>query len=394
MSSIISCNSNIEPCNCVEAYVNEDLDFADKCEKHFETLNEAQQEKWLEMVYKCDPTNKSIDFNEEPEEIIFDEDILAEEFNESGKNKARSGDLEGALDDFNRAIRLNDKSEVFYSNRGNVLRLLNKFNLAKDDLNRAISLNPSYSSAYLNRGLTFIESGHPTEGCNDIKKALNLGDSNAKVLLDKYCSNDVSVFKEVLIGEQVWMAQNLNVDKFRNGDPIPEAKTKEEWVKAGENKQPAWCYYKYEAAYGEKYGKLYNWYAVNDPRGLAPKGWRIPSDDDWGRLIDYLGSEKPHNSTGRSLIAGSKMKSADGWLSNNKGESGNGTNESGFSGLPGGSCGGGIFSAKIGTNGYWWSSTEVDDTDAKYISLDNVMDLVGWFSTRKAKGFSVRCLKD
>ena len=84
---------------------------------------------------------------------------------------------------------------------------------------------------------------------------------------------------EITIGRQVWMTENLNVDKFRNGDPISHAKTDEEWVKAGENGSPAWSHYDNDPANGEKYGKLYNWYAVNDSRGLAPEGWKIPSDD-------------------------------------------------------------------------------------------------------------------
>ena len=72
--------------------------------------------------------------------------------------------------------------------------------------------------------------------------------------------------EEIKIGKQIWMKLNLDVEVFRNGDPIPHAKTDEEWVKAGEQKKPAWCYYKNAGIYGEKYGKLYNWYAVNDPR--------------------------------------------------------------------------------------------------------------------------------
>jgi len=98
-----------------------------------------------------------------------------------------------------------------------------------------------------------------------------------------------SGFKTVEIGEQVWMAENLNVSTFRNGDPIPQARTQEEWKKAGENKQAAWCYYDNNPANGKKYGKLYNYYATSDPRGLAPNGWHIPTDSEWKTLIKYLG---------------------------------------------------------------------------------------------------------
>ena len=91
--------------------------------------------------------------------------------------------------------------------------------------------------------------------------------------------------KEVKIGDQIWMVENLNVDKFRNGDIIPEAKTNEEWKKANENKQPAWCYYGNDLTYGEKYGKLYNWYAVTDQRGLAPEGYLDEKKIDLRNLL-------------------------------------------------------------------------------------------------------------
>jgi uncharacterized protein (TIGR02145 family) len=187
-------------------------------------------------------------------------------------------------------------------------------------------------------------------------------------------------FKEVKIGKQIWMAENLNVDKFRNGDPIPEAKTPEEWKRAGENKQAAWCYYNNDSENGKKYGKLYNWYAVNDARGLAPKSFHIPNDLEWTNLINNLGGES---------VAGKKMKSTNGWK-----ENGNGTNESGFNALPGGNRNFyGAFSY-IGYSGYWWSSTEYTTIDAWYRYLDYGNGNVGRYSDNKKDGFSVRCLRD
>lgn len=82
----------------------------------------------------------------------------------------------------------------------------------------------------------------------------------------------------VKIGDQIWMPENLNVDTFRNGDSIHHMQTKEEWDDAAHNEVPAWCYYDFDPSNGEKYGKLYNWHAVNDPRGLAPDGWRVPAE--------------------------------------------------------------------------------------------------------------------
>jgi len=92
------------------------------------------------------------------------------------------------------------------------------------------------------------------------------------------------LIKEVKIGDQIWMAENLNVHKFRNGDLIPEAKTEEEWVKADDSNQPAWCYINNDSATANSFGKLYNWHAVADSRGLAPEGWHIPDDMEWEKL--------------------------------------------------------------------------------------------------------------
>jgi len=187
-------------------------------------------------------------------------------------------------------------------------------------------------------------------------------------------------YKSVKIGTQTWMSVNLNVSTFRNGDPIPQAKTDEEWKKAGDNEQPAWCYYDNDPANGAKYGKLYNWYAVIDPRGLAPEGWHVPSDAEWTKLTDFLGGDDE----------GTKMKNTDGWA-----ENGNGTNTSGFSGLPGGlRFNNGAFDY-IGGLGYWWSSTEGKTGSAWSRYLDyGYGDVKGGSSGGKRGGFSVRCLRD
>ena len=188
-----------------------------------------------------------------------------------------------------------------------------------------------------------------------------------------------STAQTVTIGDQVWTTKNLNVDKFRNGDPIPEAKTEEEWIKAGKNKQPAWCYYDNDPSNGEKYGKLYNWYAVNDVRGLAPVGWHIPRDVEWTVLSNFLGGEKQ---------AGAKMKSTAGWIQ------GNGSNTSGFTGLPGGYrlYNGGF--NDFGNSGYWWSSSESNESDAWYRKLYNHNYVFFRTNYLKNNGLPVRCVRD
>jgi clan AA aspartic protease (TIGR02281 family) len=189
---------------------------------------------------------------------------------------------------------------------------------------------------------------------------------------------------QVKIGDQIWMTKNLDVSVFRNGDPIPQAITDAEWEAAGKKHQPAWCYYNNDPANGAKYGKLYNWYAVNDPRGLAPVGYHIPTDNEWTILIDFLG--------GKGLADG-KMKSpgTQYWQSPNS----DATNESGFSGLPGGGRenGGEFYSGD--KYGCWWSSTEYSTSFYAWgRDLHYNGDVVGRYALYKEAGFSVRCLRN
>jgi uncharacterized protein (TIGR02145 family) len=181
------------------------------------------------------------------------------------------------------------------------------------------------------------------------------------------------------------MTENLGVDYFRNGDPIPQAKSTKEWKKAAKNQQPAWCYYKNKLENGAKYGKLYNWYAVNDPRGLAPEGWHIPTDNEWKLLSNYLGGED---------FAGKKMKSTSGWYDFDGNENGAGTNESGFNGLPGGfRLNDGAFDFR-GSVGYWWSASEANTGNGYPRGLYYSDDTVYRNANDKEVGLSVRCLRD
>ena len=98
--------------------------------------------------------------------------------------------------------------------------------------------------------------------------------------------------KLITIGTQVWNCRNLTITTFNNGDPIYEAKTNEEWNNASEKHIPAWCYFNNDPKTEAKYGKLYNWYVVNDYRGIAPIGYHIPTYNDWEKLISYLGGRE------------------------------------------------------------------------------------------------------
>jgi uncharacterized protein (TIGR02145 family) len=188
----------------------------------------------------------------------------------------------------------------------------------------------------------------------------------------------------IKIGNQTWASQNLDVNAFRNGDKIKEAKTVRKWKRLGRKGKPAWCYYENKTANGITYGKLYNWYAVNDPRGLAPCGWHVPTDQEWTELTEYLGGED---------IAGEKMKSVRGWKAHINNFS-NGNNKSGFGALPGGyRFGNGLF-FYIDSFGYWWSSTQTTEKDAFYRDQSYDKSSVGKDRNEKNNGLSVRCIKD
>jgi uncharacterized protein (TIGR02145 family) len=183
----------------------------------------------------------------------------------------------------------------------------------------------------------------------------------------------------VNIGTQVWTSKNLDVSTYRNGDPIRHASTPAEWLDAVNKEEGAWCYYSNDPKNGEIYGKLYNWYAVNDPRGLAPEGYHIPSDAEWSVLTEYLGENN----------AGFKMKSTSGWSNG-----GNGDNSSGFNGLPGGYCYyNGSFNY-VTQNGLFWSSSGSNTYDAWSLILYDDNTLVDRSSNYKNNGLSVRCLRD
>jgi uncharacterized protein (TIGR02145 family) len=203
--------------------------------------------------------------------------------------------------------------------------------------------------------------------------------------------NEKLIWKHILLFDEIasfcqigaydpsnWTTKNLDLDKFRNGDIIPEAKTDEEWTLAGDMGTPAWCHYDNDLDNGLKYGKLYNYHAVNDPRGLAPVGYHIPNDREWSELENLLGEE-----------AGKKLKSKNGWKN-----SGNCTDLVGFKALPGGfrSHGGSFYG--IRDTASFWSATELDSTDAWLRYLSANFGSVYRSTSDKPGGASVRCLRD
>ena len=210
------------------------------------------------------------------------------------------------------------------------------------------------------------------------------------------CGDPVSYqgydYATVLIGDQCWFAENLRSENYENGDAIPAGLSDSEWTSTTSGAtavygEDAGCYnYSPDidacdpAQSLNEYGRLYNWYAVDDARGLCPSGWHVPTDGEWTVMTDFLGGES---------VAGGPMKTTYGWYGG-----GNGTNSSGFSGLPGGFRDdyGGNFNF-AGNYGNWWSSSP-NGSDAwdRYLGYDD--EDVGRYFSNLRYGFSVRCVRD
>lgn len=201
-------------------------------------------------------------------------------------------------------------------------------------------------------------------------------DSTLGICID----GDGNVYKTVVIGDQIWMAENLKTTRFKDGTLIPLVEDSSAWcslVSAG------YCWHNNDPlANKDVYGALYNWYAVNTGK-LAPKGWHVATYAEWNTLVTYLGGWN---------VAGGKLRDTGTthWLAPNDGA----TNETGFSALPGdyrsefGAFG------DIGNYGNWWSSTEFDSVNAWCRNVNNFNTSIYRFNPRKGNGFSVRCVQD
>ena len=204
-------------------------------------------------------------------------------------------------------------------------------------------------------------------------------------------SGIVENLPSVTIGTQVWSSKNLDVAFYRNGDVIPQVTDATAWANLTTG---AWCWYNNDSAtYAATYGRLYNWYAVSDPRGLAPQGWRISNDTAWNILKNYL-DPSSSNSDESSTVGGLlKETGTVNWLTPNTGAN----NSSGFAARPGGlrvETGGFQF---LNTYGLWWSSTQLDNSRAFSRSVKHINPWFGKNNTYgdpKKFGLSVRVVRD
>lgn len=231
---------------------------------------------------------------------------------------------------------------------------------------------------------------------------------------EKVADFDGNIYSLVSIEDQVWMKENLNVSHFLNGEPILHVTGNYEWFEAGENGVPAWRYPKDDPALGKKYGKLYNGFALNDPRGLAPEGWKVPDNKDWEKLLVAIGGEdagsrermasirKPNESEEKEVMLGYIWKDIGKFLKSDFKE----TKEAGsftFMNKMGGKVDryGNFYGH--GETGYWWIYPDNNEYIFMSESISNDFGRISLFSERdavmigsavyKQQGFSVRLIK-
>jgi uncharacterized protein (TIGR02145 family) len=191
--------------------------------------------------------------------------------------------------------------------------------------------------------------------------------------------NDGNVYKTVIIGTQVWMAENLKTTKFNDNSNIPNITDRSSWVSLV---TPGYCWYNNAAAAKDIVGGLYNWYTVKTGK-LCPSGWHVPTDSEWETLSVYLGG---------ASVAGGKLKETGttNWLTPNTGT----TNESGFTALPGGKIDDMGFFYNLGAEGYWWSFSDEGGGNAwgRYLSYNySSFERIDY---AYRLGFSIRCVKN
>jgi uncharacterized protein (TIGR02145 family) len=198
-----------------------------------------------------------------------------------------------------------------------------------------------------------------------------------------------NTYNTIIIGSQVWMVENLKTTKYRDGSPIPNVTDNNEW---GNLTTGAQCNYNNNVANGTKYGKLYNWYAVNDSRNIAPTGWHVASDAEWDTLKTYVTANRgTFGSVAKALASTTDWASstAAGAIGNDLTKN----NTTGFTALPGGNRYLNGNYSNVGNYGGWWSSAE-DSTSGAWIRYVYYSNSKMYRSYVKEGGFSVRCVKD
>jgi uncharacterized protein (TIGR02145 family) len=282
--------------------------------------------------------------------------------------------LDAAIKDFNKCIEVmseeNMKLAQIYTNRGVAYKDKSEFEAAIADFNTAIAIDEELPYPYYNRSMVYQILEKVDLACEDFYTSMKLGMNDVKNIQSWCYKMSLEYFDTVLIGNQVWMADNLKVIKFNNGESISQVSSKEEWNNAINEQKPVWCYYNFDSLNNKEYGKLYNWYAVNDSRGLTPLGWHIPNIKEVEILENYA-NELPEQS---QLSGKLKTLGFNPTLGGNINETGVAVNKDNFVA--------------------WWTNDEDQSNSWNKFG-------VGWYSGTdtesdegKKFGFYVRCIKN
>ncbi|MFN6078313.1 MAG: FISUMP domain-containing protein [Bacteroidota bacterium] len=269
------------------------------------------------------------------------------------------------------------------------------------------NISSNGGSAITARGIVWNKTGNPAVGTDSIRTdastttgsyTLNLGNLNAGITyyVRAYATNAVGIaygnqltfttqpvldtignqYTTITINGKEWFKENLKTTKYANGDSIENVPTAGDW---GLRTSGAWAYYNNDVNNDSSLGKLYNWYAVTDVKGLCPTGWHVATDADWTSLTANYGTD---------ANAGNELKATTLWTAPNSN-----TNSSNFGALPGGGRGGLNF-GDLNNKGFWWTSTLFDASNSYARRLEYNTDTVIRYTESNKYGFSVRCVKN
>jgi len=275
-------------------------------------------------------------------------------------------------------IKLNDGSEKSY----NLEDINNIFLTKNSDDSLVVFYSKTKSDNFKIKTLDSVKFKTSDNKLYELTFYLNEGSQQVKsyqlIDVDSIIFSQSTDLPSIKIGNQIWSLKNLDVSHYRNGDLVYHCKDSSEWVNLTTG---GWCYYNNDSSNNATYGKLYNWYALNDIRGIAPAGWHVAADSEWTELVDFVGGE---------INGGGKLKEigTTHWTAPNTGA----TNETGFTALPGGYRN--MSFGRIGDASAFWSSTEVDNINGWTRYIFYFKTNVSRVPNTKSTGFSVRCVKD
>lgn len=391
---------------------NKALDYFSRAAKYASIDSDPKAVKLVNALIKSGNFNSS-NISNEVKDIAY---IASESYEKAAFASYILGNFESSVNLQSKAVKLRGSCENYFMLAKYQARI-KQIDLCVNNLSTSLDKTPEIITAIfkdidlINEPEVLKVIDHYIILNQEKDKVLN---SEIQSLINQFENNNSTLVKEVIktlqkflnqsyspkkaqynyakvLDMQNWSKNNLDISTFRNGDTIPEVKRNEEWLEAGTENRPAWCYFENNPSDGNRNGKMYNWYAVNDPRGLAPDGWHIPSINEWNLLEESLGDK---------YEAAKKLKSLKEWGKYP------GNNLSGFNALPTGSRftgsieedpefeNGIFFSSKYTKDTTWWSSSEKDKNCAFIFGIDGDKTETEESFGSKGSGYYIRLVRD